>query len=172
MMAFSVNAQEKITLVNVDYELGFPTQYFTFNEIDSLVFSPIIGESGEIIPSIADSDEATLLLYSLEEYGLNTACEGFWYNSIIRYLEAPEKAEQADAQGDYYHPECVIYAPNIDSIGAIIFDWSEDKYVVAITTTDATGGYYLWVLINPETLGTEWDIFRDTFSQFMIDHNW
>lgn len=174
MMALSVSAQDVITLVNIDYELGFPTRIYSFSEIDSLVSTTVIDdESGEEIPTIADSIDVVLLLYTLEQYGLADACEGFWYQSVLRYLEAPEKAAEANEAGDYYHPQCAIYVPYSNIIGAIIFDWSED-YVVAITTADENG-YYLWVLYYPESLdypGSPWGIFRDTFYQFIIDHNW
>ena len=166
MFAFSVNAQDRITLVNVNPGSGFPTRTFTMDEIDALISTPIIDESGAVIPTIADSLDVVMLLDFFNDYGLADACEGFWYKSAERYLEAPEKAAESDELGEYYNPQSVIYVPDSEDINAIMFDWSTD-FVIAVVRNDG-----LWVLYQPEQLDEDWLIYIHTFYQFIIDNNW
>lgn len=166
MMAFSVNAQEEITLVNVNPDLGFPTKTITMDEIDALISTPIIDELGETLPTIADSLDVVMLLDFFNDYGLADACDGFWYQSAERYLEAPEKAAEFDELGEYYNPQSVIYVPDSEDINAIMFDWSSD-FLIAIVRNDG-----LWVLYQPEELDEDWLIYIHNFYQFIIDNNW
>lgn len=180
MMSLSVSAQEKnaqeemISLINVKSELGFDTAYYSYSEIEMLIDSS----------RVADYDDINLLLMYTEEYGLNRG-DGFWYQSVVRYLEAPEKAAEADKSvsmylksmedgvdmpdelGEYYFPNSVIYVPNSNYINCIMFDWSSNRFTIAIVAEDG-----LWILAEPEELDEDWDIFIDQFYEFILDHNW
>lgn len=153
-----VFAQDTISVyhVNKARKVSYETEY-SLNEIDSLIMSS----------RTAFIDDAELLLYQFKQENIDNS---FWYDAVNRYVQWPEKAEEADRLGNYYHPKSVIYVPNSDYVNAIVFDWRDDNIKIGIFCEDG-----LWT--TTESLDTKWEIYIDsTFAKQLdfddYEENW
>ena len=151
---FTAFSQDTIWLYNVDADeaITFEAGY-TFDEVDSLIMTSRVA-------FIDDANE--MLRYYFEDLGIKS---DFWQDAVQRYVEWPEKAEAADALGEYYHPQSMIFVPDSDYVNAIVFDWSSESEEIKIAIFCEDG---LWTTTEP--LGDEWAIFIDSTFAKVIDN--
>lgn len=150
--SFTTFGQDTIWLYNVaTYEsITFEAGY-TFDEVDSLIMTSRVA-------FIDDADE--MLWYYFEYLGIKS---DFWHDAVQRYVDWPEEAEAADALGEYYHPQSMIFVPNSDYVNAIAFDWSSGEIKIAIFCEDG-----LWT--TTDSLSDEWARFIDSTFAEIIDN--
>jgi hypothetical protein len=145
--------QDTLLVYNVDNSMNivFEAEYPRI-EVDSI-----------LMKSTTAFIEDAELLYNYYFDSLGIDCP-FWQDAVIRYIHWPEIAESANEQGDYYHPESMIFVPDHDYVNAIVFDWSEGDIKIAIFAEDG-----LWTTDEP--LGEKWEDYISTTFANDLDFN-